>query len=93
MDRTSSSRTTADGDDEEFVPGPLSSVEDRPLRARVRERLGVSTTGWHVGVSVALALPYVAFLYLFSISHAYELEVTLVALAYSVVAMYLGFKL
>ncbi|UTF54782.1 hypothetical protein [Natronosalvus rutilus] len=79
---------------ESVVATPLSeSKRAMPLRERVRRSLGLSPTQWNVGISVGLCLPYLLFLYLFSLPHSYELEVTMGALAYSLFAMYLAYKL
>jgi hypothetical protein len=97
MDRSTnhekSNPGVTDGGKELAITPASGNEKSRPLRDRLRSRIGVSTTTWHLGVSIVLVLPYLLFLYLFSIPHPYELEVTLLALGYSLVAMYVGYKL
>lgn len=60
---------------------------------RYRRRLGLSELQWVLLVSLALALPYPVFFYLFFTSRLTSLPLLLVTLLYSLMAIYLNYRL
>lgn len=75
-------------DDEEPTP---PEVREPLLRDRIRERLGVSPRAWYVIETVLLVAPYPFFVYVYLTFAVNETLFLVVTLAYSLVAMYVGF--
>jgi hypothetical protein len=79
------------GEADETDLGPPSEMRDPLLRDRIRDRLGVTPQQWYVIESVLLVLPYLVFLAVYFTTNVDQTLFLTVALAYSLVAMYVGF--
>lgn len=75
-------------DDDPPVP---PEVREPLLRDRFRERLGVTQRQWFVVESVLLVVPYPLFVLAYLVLDVNETAFLVVTLAYSLVAMYVGF--
>lgn len=79
----------SDTDDEEW--GPPAEMREPLLRDRFRDRLGLTPRQWYVLESVLLALPYVVFIAVYQLFPVNETLFLALTLAYSLVAIYVGF--
>lgn len=71
--------------------GPPTAYREPLLRDRIRDRLGVTPQQWYVVESLLLVVPYPLFIYAYLELGVGETLFLAVTLAYSLVAMYVGF--
>ncbi|ODR80252.1 hypothetical protein BG842_06255 [Haladaptatus sp. W1] len=71
--------------------GPPPTMRKSLLRDQIRERLGVSHRQWYTIEAVLIALPYLLFVTVYLLFPVNETAFIVVTLAYSLVAMYVGF--
>lgn len=77
--------------DREYISNEGLTPVDKPFRERVRCKIGLSNRQWQYFISGVILLPYVLFVLLYS---AIPEDLFLVlTLAYSLVAMYMSYKL
>ncbi|MFB6201767.1 MAG: hypothetical protein ABEI98_07130 [Halorhabdus sp.] len=80
-----------DEPDEAERTGPPPEWRGELLRDRIRERLSVSPQQWYVIETFLLVLPYPLFVLVYLSVPVNETLFLLVTLAYSLVAIYVGF--